>query len=639
MSINNTINYVNNTPISGKIPPNPANELQELRFDVNKFFSEYNASQIPVNAYYPILQKRLAGSLKNISIEGNMMTDYSGSPGESATHGYSLIQVGKASSGLANALGGYGVAWKPLVGDSIDSNSYDVTFIKKVGIGEYEITLTAPYPAGGFPLETGYIQIPYRDTSTFVFVSIQFLDYLEDGLTIRCLSGNIELMDSITGYENVAIYMVKPNVFIVDFTSSVNDINLWDNLSDEMGFLSFVNCGVANIQPNLDYKFTLTITDEGGIEFAIEDPAFSITGPARIPMYEYVAAEDTDSIGISVYGTDGYKWYYDNIRITNLEEQYPYLYCMFTTDKLREEIYVKAAARGYKDGGLDTGMKIYVCNSLGEWILIGYNTGETIESIVSDVIVRDDYTFRGTINVILIGSNPGDFEGNSILDVDSVSVENSESVASHLGGFVDVYIDALCVETTFTEDIDTETGSVYVDNASRGIVHIIEISRSDLVLTPGIDYTLGLDQYSYTCRGSITIATKYSDGDITIKALACPGLVTINDALTKKNINPINYDMLVKHRMVHYLDIAGSNRATVLPYLSSYIETLPRVDGVLQFSYAQFIFYLLQNGITTRDLIILDNYVDNNVVNKDYIRSSDDTIYLNKISCFRVSSG
>jgi len=626
----------------GRLPQLRPQRTQQLIFDVNKFFTEYNNSNVPVNSYYPILQKRMAGELSNIRIAGTMRTNYSGVVGASATHGYSLIQVGKASSGLANALGGYGVAWKPLVGSAADTSAHDVSTIKKVGTGQYDITLSSPYPTDpqvGFAQSSGYLQLPYRGTYTFVFISVQFIDYKSDGSTIRCLSGNTELLDSLTGYTNVALYLVRPNVFIVDYTSSVNDINLWDNLSDEMGFLSFLNCGVANIQPDLDYDFTLTITEDDGLEFSIDEPAFSISAPARIPMYEYVTAEDTDSVGISVYGTDGFKWYYDNIRISNMAEQYPYLYCQFSTEGLRDDIYIKTTARGYKGEGTETGMKIYACTSAGEWEMIGYNTGESMQSVSSDVVKRSDYTFRSKINVIIMGTPPGDAEGNSSLDIDTVSVENSESISTHLGGFVDSYIDAPCIEKNYELEPNADTGTLYIDNRAEGIVHIIGLSREGLALAPAIDYVAGLDEYSYTCRGSITIATRYRDGTITVKALVCPALVSIHSGMAARNIRPLGYDLLVKHRVVHYLDVIGANRSTVLPYLIQYVQTLPRVDGELQFSYAQFIFYLLQNKITTTGVYITDSYWDDGAITKDYLRNTKDTIDINKISCIRVSSG
>jgi hypothetical protein len=634
---------VGNIPMEdGRLPQPRPQQPQQLIFDVNKFFAEYNNSTVPVNSYYPILQKRLAGGMSNLRIEGTMRTNYTGVVGSSATHGYSLIQVGKASSGLANALGGYGVAWKPLVGSPADTSAHDVTLIKKVGTGQYEITLSSPYPSEpqvGFAQSSGYLQLPYRSTSTYVFVSVQFLDYKSDGSTIRCLSGNTELLDSLTGYTNVALYLVRPNVFIIDYTSSVNDINLWDNLSDEMGFLSFLNCGVANIQPNLDYDFTLAITEDNGIEFSIDDPAFSVSAPARIPLYEYVAADDTDSVGISVYGTDGFKWYYDNIRISSMAEQYPYLYCQFSTEGLREDIYIKTTARGFKGEGVEAGMKIFVCTSAGEWEMIGYNTGETMQSVVSDVIKREDYTFRQKINIIIMGMTPGDAEGNSSLEVDTVSVENSESIATHIGGFIDSYIDAPCVVKTYDLVPNADTGTLYINNSTEGIVHIIGLTRDGLTLAPSIDYVAGLDEFSYTCRGSLTIATRYRDGIISLAALTCPALVTIFSSMVSRNIRPTGYDLLVKHRIVHYLDVIGSNRATVLPHLVKYVQTLPRVDGVMQFSYAQFIFYLLQNKITTSGVYITDSYYSDGIIKKDYLRNTRDTIDINKISCIRVSSG
>lgn len=638
-----TDTIVGNIPTwdDGPRPPSPRQQSQ-ITFDVNKFFAAYNDSALPINSYYPIMQKRLAGGMNNIKISGTMRTSYSGAVGASATHGYSLIQVGKSSSGLANALGGYGVAWKPLTGNTADTTAHDVSSIKKAGTGLYDITLSTPFPTDpqiGFGQTLGYLQLPYRSTSTYVFVSIQFMEYKSDGRTIRCLSGNTELLDSMTGSVNVAIYLVRPNVFLLDYTSSVNDINLWDNLSDEMGFLSFLNCGVARIEPNLDYDFNLTITEDNGIEFAIESPAFSISAPARIPLYEYVKAEDTDSIGLSVYGTDGYKWYYDNIRIASMAEQYPYLYCQFTTDNLRENIYIKTTARGYKGEGAEAGMTMYACTSTGEWDKIGYNVGGTMQTITSDVIRRDDYVFRQKINIIVMGTTPGDNDGNSTLEVDTISVENSESIAMHLGGFIDSYIDAPSIVKEYSLEPSAATGTIYIDNSTEGIVHIIEMTRDGLMLAPSIDYVIGLDEYSYTCRGSITIATRYRDGLIGIKALTCPALVTIHAELDRRNMRPVGYDLLVKHRIVHYLDVMGENRTTILPHLVAYVKTLPRVDGVLQFSYAQFIFYLLQNKVTTRGVTITDSYCENGSIKKTYLRNTKDTTDINKVSCIRVSSG
>lgn len=641
MSIKNIDNNFIDADQAGHIPvqDQASGTGLDLLFDVNTFFSEYNRDGVPISSCYPILQKRMTASLKNISVSGTMMTTYAGTGNAVASRGYALIQVGKASSGIANALGGYGVAWKPLVGSSTDTTEYKVSNIKRVGVGEYNITLTNAYPEGGFVPTSGYMQIPYRSTSTMVFVSVQFLEYLSDGKTIRCLSGNAELIDSMTGYTNVSIYLVRPNVYIVDNTSSINDINLWDNMNDEFGFLSYLNCGIANIRPGIDYEFNMAITEDNGLEFTIDALSFSISSPARIPMYEFVAAEDTDSVALSVYGTEGAKWYYDNIQITSLDSQYPYLYCSFSTEGLRESIYIKTTARGYAGEG-DTGMRMYACRANGSWELIGYNTDGTMEAISSDVIQRDDYVFRDRINIILIGMNTGGAEGNSVLEVDWVSLENSEAISTHLGGCIDAYIDAQCTEVDYTVALDPETGLAYLDNAELGIVQILKITMGTRELNQYMDYLLAIDEYSYTCRGSIAIKTPYLEGNIVVRALVCPGLVAIDKSIATGGLTPVGYDLLVKHRNVHYLDILGTQRATLLPHLTAFIETLPRIEGVQTLNYAQFTNYLQQKNIlTTGSFVIVDKYTASGAISKSYLRNAGEAISVSKVSCFRVSSG
>ena len=138
-----------------------ANATPTFMFDIHKFMEEYNGEQKPVSAYFPVMQKKIPGLMSNVVISGTMSTDYIPKAEHGEQHGYSFIQIGKVSDGVANAMGGYGIAWRPLTGYGDEAVvGSPIAIVKKVGNGEYDITMTSPYAPGGYTQSMGYIKVP-----------------------------------------------------------------------------------------------------------------------------------------------------------------------------------------------------------------------------------------------------------------------------------------------------------------------------------------------------------------------------------------------------------------------------------------------------------------------------------------------
>ena len=497
------------------------NQEADIMFDLNQFFIEYNRDATPVNTYYPILQKRMPGKLSNVEISGTMRTNYVGVPKSSSSHGYSFIQVGKQSTGIANAIGGYGIAWKPLTAPATGQLSYTIEEVRHTGSGSYSIKLSVLTPTGGLKGKMGYLRIPYRETGGHIFVPVQFGEYAGDLLYENCLIGNEELMAYAMESEELYVYMTKPNVYVVDFASTINDIRTWDEMDDEMGFLSFITCGVADIRANIKYDFKMTIGENSGLVFTLstgEEELFSLSTGVRIPLYEMSGAEDADSIGISVYGTGGRKWYYDNIRIADNSPSFPYLYCSFSREGRRDEVYVRATTRGYHETETG-GVKIYIATSEGEWELIGGHQSIAMQTISSDVIDLNDHIYRNRVHVIIMATHSGSALGNSTIEIDDISIENNESISVPIGGCIDAYIESDTIEEEFAFTTDADTGGIQIDNSIYGIVYIKELVRNGVNMIQGIDYTFIANEYTLTARGEINILTPYPMEDVVISAI------------------------------------------------------------------------------------------------------------------------
>ena len=620
----------------------PSDQATNVRFDFNQFFIEYNRDQTSVNTYFPILMKRMPGLMNNIEISGSMQTDYTRLAGVSSTHGYSFIQVGKQSQGTANALGGYGVAWKPILESSVSDLEYIVTNIKHSGTGAYDLTIQAPgWPTGGFGQEVGYLRIPYRETGNYIFVPVQFGQYGAGYIVSKCLIGNEELMEYAIGAGNMSLYMTRPNVYIVDFTSSVHDISMWDNMDDEMGFLSFINCGVADIRPNIRYQFMMNISEDNGLVFTLnmgETELFRLTSAARIPLYEISKVEYADAIGISVYGTGGRKWYYDDIRIANKNNQYPYLYCTFTTEGLRDEIYINAAARGYTDNS-DRGVTIYAAQSDGKWANIGAHISESMETISSDVISLADYTYRNKVHVLILGMYPGDETGNSYIEIDDISLENNESISVPLGGCIDAYIEADTIEEELAFTTNPYNGEINIDNSEYGIVYIKKLYRDGVELFYGRDYTIIANEYTFTARGTISILTPFLDEVLTMDVRIMPTLLQVQSQLSTFNNRAIDYDLLVRPYNIHMVNIESVNREDMMSTLEDFVSTAGPIDETKSIEMSGLIRQIRAQGIDVSDLVVTERYYADGKYTMRHYSQSTETISADSQSIFVVDNG
>lgn len=619
----------------------PADQAVNVLFDFNQFFIEYNRDQIPVNTYFPLLLKRMPGLMNNIEITGNMQTDYTRLPGASSAHGYSFIQIGKQSEGIANALGGYGVAWKPILEPSIGNLEYIVTNIKHSGTGAYDLTIQAPgWPTGGFGQQVGYLRIPYRETGNNIFVPVQFGQYGSSYTINKCLIGNEELMEYAMGAGNMALFMTRPNVYIVDFTSSIHDIGMWDNMDDEMGFLSFINCGVADIRPNIRYNFKMNISEDNGLIFTLnmgETELFRLTAAARIPLYEISKVEYADAIGISVYGTGGRKWYYDDIRIANKAPEYPYLYCAFTKEGLRDEIYINVAARGYTENS-ERGVTIYAAASDGTWENIGAHVSASMETISSDVVKLADYTYRNKVHVLIMGMYPGSEVGNSFIEVDDISLENNESMSAPIGGCIDAYIEADTVEEEFIFRTHPYNGEIYIDNSEYGIVFIKKLVRNNVDLLYGIDYTLVANEYTFTARGIISILTPFQDQIITVVARTMPTLLQVQSHLNTYGKRPIEYDLLIRSRNIHLLNIESQHREDMIQALIDFAVISRAGVGTQTIEMSSIIQYIEGQGVDTADIVVTDRYYENGKYITRHYSQPSESIIIDDMSVFVVDN-
>jgi len=377
-----------------------------------------------LDRYSPVVQKRIGAAYQsNIKISGAFRTNYEHSE-DNPWGGYSFIQVRKNSTGKASAYSGYGIAWRTSVPDKDDL--VEITGVNDNGDGYWAIACSNP---GTEAHETLYLVQTGTDNKT-LYIPFQHEGY-DSGELTECY------MPNATPTTSDHIALMAPNVYIVDNDPVHGDNYASRYIVDPLTGLSFIQAGTHLIEPGKSYEFEITIDLNNALSFSLkvaeeEGEAETIlsTG-ATVTLSEYLSSPNMDSFGVSVYDTNGYQWWYDNLKIEKLANEYAAMFFGMDVSGMPETLQVQITAEGTSGFNLDA------WNSSAWDNLASYGAGDTA-TVLSKSFSKSAYSAGDIVTLRITSADASEIGVPAEVSVDSVKIIRGIAPGVHVGGCLDV---------------------------------------------------------------------------------------------------------------------------------------------------------------------------------------------------------
>jgi len=609
-----------------------------VQFDITKFNTLISQLGIPTENYSPVVQIKLDSTLqKNIEITGEFRTNYD--PLLTNGHGgYSYITVRKSSSGKADAVSGYGIAWRP--------SSYNIDNLTLEGnYGGTTITLS---DAGAGDLYIGDHNVAFIKTT--ILGQVHYLPF-----EFSRTSGSDNLTDCIfpagatPDDGSVTIILCEPNLFIVD-NDMVNTDLVGGKFFDFPGnSVAYLESEVVNIAPNTQYYFKMTIGNDNTLDFYLETSEAAlatatakISCGARTTKAEYFNLNNMDAFGISIVNSEGSQWYYDNIRIAKVGEEYAVNYFEMDVSSISDimQVYLSAYASGV--GG--NGLSLYAWNIGDEtWDEIANNTYSSLALTISKNIDKDDYVEDNTLKLMVTSTYPSDSTTASKISLDYIAVKSAYNSGAHIGGCVDIYIDDNYIKSDTKDVVPDSSDFINVIDFGRAVVWIDKIiikgSSPEVELLEGSDYIWIKNNPNYMNSSKGQSIIKFSPtilSECTIHYSYSPLVKNLQEWSENPNVSFKGQDILFRHKNIHLLAVSasagdGTSESTISDYISDYIDTLTAVDDEYNLTYEGVREYLYGQGVRQLTAIsITDTYRNDGIRYNAIINSTGDIITINK---------
>ena len=612
-------------------------------FNLDTFFGKYLDMPAAVSDNMsPVVQKKIGiDQHKNIEIYGEFRTSFVPTDSNEG-QGISYILTRKNSTGQAMAACGYGVAWRPSYPDAGVT-----TTISSADIGAGTITLVSDpgFSTDGGLVYVGNQAISYGSISGYVLNDCMFTENVKNLL--------------IAGAAGVTVSMAASNLFIVDNDFVGADIYSGNYQYMGNNMMAYIKAGVAEILSNTQYFFKMTIGSDNAIDFYLstdsanlnDDNYKVISCGARNVMSEYLGTPDMDAFGLSVIETAGAQWYYDNIKIGCLSNEYPILHSNFYVGDLGKDINVvyRAKGTGYSAGeNLEYGLDVYVWNpGTSVWDKISSNsfvtTGANNIPVTSSVFEKGTYATNGYIDVMMLPQYPsGDLaDSHAAIEVDFINVVSSRSRAVSIGGTVDVYIDDIYLkqaEATFTV-----SDRIMSLGTSRAVVWIEGISLGGRQLIEGVDWVWTCNyepaRHSSKVENLLTFSNSITS-EVTVSYFYSPA-VSNAQKLADNNefFGFAGQNILVKHLNVVTAEITSSiDQEVANGYLTDYIRTLAvDSDKNLSMSYTDFYAYLSEKTTFTSMYVVFTYRDETGKLTQYAIADKGEVFTVNHLHTFRLA--
>lgn len=492
-------------------------------------------------------------------------------------------------------------------------------------------------------------------------------------ITVRRRSDKAVCADGIglawrTGEEASGQY----NVYLVDNNILTDDMPIrLDNMIIEENINNFLAYGISNIESNVTYKFGLEIDSTWGMKVCIYSgsaagsPNFSSAYDAATNVSGYIMSlgsrldgyEPQSSgthFGISVLGTDGHDWVYDDIRITSIVDGYVASLFKLYADPahFNETAGARLTMIGAGQGSPGQyGMAWYIwSNAESSWELMATNSGSSTATSVFDIAVISGYLDGSNyINVMAIVD---DAASDGQLNIDYVKLSTTPASGIHTGHMTDIYVHAPTAITRQTANLTGITGNIVeLDTLTHPIYQIEEVyytaggpvygalTRNSSVDTGRYAVINNSPNYTYSVYEDLSLSVPLN-ANISVVYTAYADGVTIQEFLEDESNRTPGSDNLLKIAppaviTINQLDFRGPLTAvTVQSKIALWINDLIREN----FEITDLINYLYGLGITYIDLSTLDIVVtvydydgtisaDNVAITTSYSLEAPNTFY------------
>jgi len=606
--------------------PTGQNGVALLTLNSRGFLDSFDEA-VTLDRYSPVVQKRIGEEYqKNIKLSGLFRTNYEHSI-DNPWGGYSFIQIRKNSTGKASAYSGYGIAWRPSVPDMDDL----------IGISSVA--------ADG---RDGYWRIacdnPNTDTEatlylvqTGVDLKTTYIPFQHEGYDSGALEGCY--IPNATPSTSDKIALMSPNVYIVDNDPVHGDNYASRYIVDPLTGLSFIQAGTCLIEKDKSYYFEIRIDGNNALSFSLKeadeegDPVDILSTGAAVTLSEYLGGSNMDSLGLSVYDTNGYQWWYDDIKIEKLASEYAVMYFLMDVAGMPESLQIELTAAGSAPGQDGLCVEAW-SSSLREWVNILTYSRDAEETLISKTMSKTAYAEENIITIRVRSLGGSSASEPAMISIDSIKVIRSTTPGVHIGGCVDVYVDDPEAQRT-TQNIRLVSTGTYADVSIYPNISKVTVAGTELMY--GVDYVIEAgDHNTYNSNRSeaiLRVAAAYSGAILSITYWNSHVMISIADMLSRDDHKPVATDVLVRHKVIHEVVIDSYEQS-----LLSYMSTLRYENSVKTISYSDFVKYIYNTtGIYASPKIIVHAF-DGQKRRMAALTSMGQEYAINEIETFRVVS-
>ncbi len=606
--------------------PTGQNGVALLTLNSRGFLDSFDEA-VTLDRYSPVVQKRIGEEYqKNIKLSGLFRTNYEHST-DNPWGGYSFIQVRKNSTGKASAYSGYGIAWRPSVPDMDDL--IDISSVAADGRdGYWRIACDNPNTdteATLYLVQTG------------VDLKTTYIPFQHEGYDSGALEGCY--IPNATPSTSDKIALMSPNVYIVDNDPVHGDNYASRYIVDPLTGLSFIQAGTCLIEKDKSYYFEIRIDGNNALSFSLKeadeegDPVDILSTGAAVTLSEYLGGSNMDSLGLSVYDTNGYQWWYDDIKIEKLASEYAVMYFLMDVAGMPESLQIELTAAGSAPGQDGLCVEAW-SSSLREWVNILTYSRDAEETLISKTMSKTAYAEENIITIRVRSLGGSSASEPAMISIDSIKVIRSTTPGVHIGGCVDVYVDDPEAQRTIQNIRLVSTGT-YADVSIYP--NISKVTEAGTELVYGVDYVIEAgDHNTYNSNRSeaiLRVAAAYSGTTLSITYWNSPVMISIADMLSSDDHKPVATDVLVRHKVIHEVVIDSYEQS-----LLSYMSTLRYENSVKTISYSDFVKYIYNTtGIYASPKIIVHAF-DGQKRRMAALTSMGQEYAINEIETFRVVS-
>lgn len=606
--------------------PTGQNGVALLTLNSRGFLDSFDEA-VTLDRYSPVVQKRIGEEYqKNIKLSGLFRTNYEHST-DNPWGGYSFIQVRKNSTGKASAYSGYGIAWRPSVPDMDDL--IDISSVAADGRdGYWRIACDNPNTdteATLYLVQTG------------VDLKTTYIPFQHEGYDSGALEGCY--IPNATPSTSDKIALMSPNVYIVDNDPVHGDNYASRYIVDPLTGLSFIQAGTCLIEKDKSYYFEIRIDGNNALSFSLKeadeegDPVDILSTGAAVTLSEYLGGSNMDSLGLSVYDTNGYQWWYDDIKIEKLASEYAVMYFLMDVAGMPESLQIELTAAGSAPGQDGLCVEAW-SSSLREWVNILTYSRDAEETLISKTMSKTAYAEENIITIRVRSLGGSSASEPAMISIDSIKVIRSTTPGVHIGGCVDVYVDDPEAQRTIQNIRLVSTGT-YADVSIYPNISKVTVAGTELMY--GVDYVIEAgDHNTYNSNRSeaiLRVAAAYSGAILSITYWNSHVMISIADMLSSDDHKPVATDVLVRHKVIHEVVIDSYEQS-----LLSYMSTLRYENSVKTISYSDFVKYIYNTtGIYASPKIIVHAF-DGQKRRMAALTSMGQEYAINEIETFRVVS-